>query len=164
MPETTVMVKVCAALVSTPPLAVPPLSCAFTVTVATPFAMRAGVKVSVPSTPIAGWVLKSALLLFVTRKLTAWPDSFAGPARMFAAKTGTDCSPTAPTALKALVAKVKLGASFTGATVRVKVFVLRSLPRLAVPALSCATTVMVTVPVALASGVKASVAVVAPGV
>jgi len=38
-----VSVKVLAALVSTPPLAVPPSSCAVTVTVATPFASAAGV-------------------------------------------------------------------------------------------------------------------------
>ena len=39
----TVIVKVCAALVSTPPLAVPPLSCSVTVTVAVPLALAAGV-------------------------------------------------------------------------------------------------------------------------
>ena len=36
---TTVMVKVCGAEVSTPPFAVPPSSCAVTVTVAVPFAL-----------------------------------------------------------------------------------------------------------------------------
>ncbi len=44
----TVIVKVCAADVSTPPLAVPPLSCSKTVTVAVPKAFSAGVYVSVP--------------------------------------------------------------------------------------------------------------------
>ena len=39
----TAIVKVCAALVSTPPSATPPLSCARTVTVALPFAFGAGV-------------------------------------------------------------------------------------------------------------------------
>ena len=38
-----VIVKVCGALVSVPPFAVPPVSCAVTVTVATPFALTAGV-------------------------------------------------------------------------------------------------------------------------
>ena len=40
---TTVMVKICEPLVSTPPLPVPPLSWIFTVTVATPEALSAGV-------------------------------------------------------------------------------------------------------------------------
>ena len=61
----TVRVKVCGALVSTPPLAVPPLSMAVTVTVATPGVLP-GVKVSVPSLAIAGWVVKRALLLLLT--------------------------------------------------------------------------------------------------
>ena len=39
----TLMTKVCGAEVSLPPLAVPPLSCARTVTVAVPFAFAAGV-------------------------------------------------------------------------------------------------------------------------
>ena len=59
------MVKV-VVLVSTPPLAVPPLSCVTTVTVALPNALAAGVKVSVPFVPMTGWALKRLLLLFVT--------------------------------------------------------------------------------------------------
>ena len=43
VPCTTLMVKVCAALVFTPPFAVPPLSCSVTVTVAEPVAFAAGV-------------------------------------------------------------------------------------------------------------------------
>ena len=78
----TVRVKVCAALVSTPLLAVPPSSCAMTVTVAEPKALAAGVKVSVPPVLTTGWLLKSALLSFVTVKLTTCDDSFAGPAEM----------------------------------------------------------------------------------
>ena len=50
----TVIVKVCVALVSTPPLAVPPLSWIVTVTVAVPTAFAAGVKVSVPVGLTAG--------------------------------------------------------------------------------------------------------------
>ena len=59
------MVKV-VVLVSTPPPAVPPLSWATTVTVAVPKALAAGVKVSVPFVPMAGWALKRLLLSFVT--------------------------------------------------------------------------------------------------
>ena len=73
------MGKVCAALVSTPPLAVVPLSWVVTDTVAVPLAFAAGVKVSVPLALIAGCTLKRALLLFVTVKLTVWDDSFVGP-------------------------------------------------------------------------------------
>jgi hypothetical protein len=65
-----VTVKVCAALVATPLLAVPPESCIVTVTVALPLAFAAGVNVSVPLALIDGWALKRALLLFVTVKLT----------------------------------------------------------------------------------------------
>src|SRR5436190_1781846 len=49
-----VMVKVCGALVSLPPLAVPPLSLATTVMVAEPLASAAPVKVNVPVGEMAG--------------------------------------------------------------------------------------------------------------
>jgi len=42
-----VIVKVCGELVSTPPFAVPPLSCAVTVTVATVFLVAFGIKAAV---------------------------------------------------------------------------------------------------------------------
>ncbi len=58
----TVMVKVFVAW-STPPSPVPPLSCVITVTVAVPFLSAAGRKVSTPLLLMAGWVLKSAVLL-----------------------------------------------------------------------------------------------------
>ena len=48
---------------STPPSAVPPLSCAMTVTVADPLALAAGVKVSVPLAASAGGTLKRPLPL-----------------------------------------------------------------------------------------------------
>jgi hypothetical protein len=54
--ERTVIVKVCGALVSTPPLAVPPLSFAWMVTMATPAVSATGVKVSVP----LGWTAGGA--------------------------------------------------------------------------------------------------------
>ena len=60
--------EVCAALVSTPPLATPPLSCSITVTVTTPKAFAAGVNVSTPAGEIAGWALNRALLLLLTMK------------------------------------------------------------------------------------------------
>src|SRR5207248_2449971 len=58
----TVMVNVCGAEVSTPPFAVPPLSCSVTVTVAVPLASGAGVKVRTPLGEIDGCDEKSALL------------------------------------------------------------------------------------------------------
>ncbi len=66
----TLIVKVCAALVSMPPLAVPPSSCARTVTVAEPFALRAGVNVNVPFAATAGCAENSPLLSLVTMKST----------------------------------------------------------------------------------------------
>ena len=45
-----------------------------------PFALGALVYVSVPFAATAGCALKSALLSFVAVNVTAWPDSFAGPA------------------------------------------------------------------------------------
>ena len=94
----TVIVKVCAALVSTPG-EVPPLSTAKPVTVATPLALAAGVKVRVPAVLMAGWTLNSALLLFVTVKLTVCADSFAGPAEMLVAKLATVCAPASSSRL-----------------------------------------------------------------
>ncbi len=52
---------------------------------------------------------------------------------------------------------LKLGASFTGVTVMLKVFVLRSMPPSAVPPLSCTSTDTVAEPKALVAGVKVSV-------
>ena len=81
------MVKVCSALVFTPPLVVPSLSCATTVTVTEPFALAAGVKVSVPLAAIAGCTLNSALLVFVTVKATVCvASSVPPPAEMLVAK------------------------------------------------------------------------------
>src|SRR6266568_2316080 len=63
-----VIVNVTGAEVSTPPFAVPPLSCSVTVTVALPNAFGAEVKVSTPAAEIAGCTEKRALLLFDTLK------------------------------------------------------------------------------------------------
>ncbi|MPN60846.1 hypothetical protein SDC9_208579 [bioreactor metagenome] len=75
----TVMVKVCVADVSTPPLATPPLSFNVTLTVATPLALAAGVYVNLPVLLIAGCAENKALLLFVTVNVRICPLSFAGP-------------------------------------------------------------------------------------
>src|SRR5439155_14196073 len=72
----TVIVKVTGAEVFRPPLAVPPLSLSVRVMLAVPSANAAGVKVSVPSGATAGAVAnRPGLVLFVTVKLTDWPDS-----------------------------------------------------------------------------------------
>ena len=68
----TLITNVCAALVSTPPLAVPPLSCKRTVIVALPLAFAAGVKVRLPFEEFtAGSTLNSASLFVVTRNVRA---------------------------------------------------------------------------------------------
>src|SRR5439155_1642430 len=62
-----VIVNVCAALVSLPPLAVPPLSCATMVTVAVPLALAAVWYVSAPVEPlIVGTVVKNLALVLYT--------------------------------------------------------------------------------------------------
>src|SRR5438874_284814 len=71
----TAMVNVWTALVSTPPLAVPPLSCSRTVTVALPLALVAVVYVKAPVALMLGWTENKGLLSLVTRKLTVWPAS-----------------------------------------------------------------------------------------
>ena len=63
----TVIMKVWAAEVSTPPFAVPPLSLITMVMLADPFAFAAGVYVSVPVELTAGATEnRAALVLFVT--------------------------------------------------------------------------------------------------
>src|SRR5678815_188211 len=66
----TLMANVHGADVSWPPLAVPPLSWATAVTLATPHALGAGVYVSVPSGLIAGCTLNSDGLSLLTTKCT----------------------------------------------------------------------------------------------
>ena len=61
------------------------------------------------------------------------------------------------------LAKVMLGASFTGTRVMVKVLVARSTPPLAVPPESCTMTVTVAEPLAFAAGVKVRVPPVSAG-
>ena len=121
---------------STPPFAVPPLSCNRTVTVAVPIAFASGVNVSVPVVEIDGCTENSALLLLVTRKVSVCADSFGGPALMLVAQlmvwapvfTSSDTAGPA----------VNEGASFTESTLIVRVTgALVSTPPLRPPPLSC---------------------------
>jgi hypothetical protein len=90
----TVITNVCAALVSTPPFAVPPLSVSTSVIVAVPLAFASAVYVNVPLLATAGPTLKSAaFVLPVTVKLTVCALSFVGPARMAVAHPATVCGP-----------------------------------------------------------------------
>ncbi len=84
----TVIVKVCATDVSTPPLAVPALSRSNTVTVAVPLPVAAGVKFSVPLDAMVGCTENNALLLLLTKKFTLCVDSLGGP--------GECCWPSPP--------------------------------------------------------------------
>src|SRR5262245_36084152 len=89
----TTIRNICAGLVSTPLFAVPPSSCSRTDTTAVPVRPGAAVNVSVPADVTPGWTENSALLLFVTRKFSTCPDSFAGPAENPVAQLVTVCVP-----------------------------------------------------------------------
>ena len=112
----TVMVNICGALVSTPPLRIPPSSWTRTVTVAEPNAFGAGVNVSVPVGLTAGCTENNGLLLLVTMKSSAWLDSFAGPLLSAVAQPENEL-PTESSATVLFAPLVKLGTSFTGFTV-----------------------------------------------
>ncbi len=92
-----VIVNVCAALVSTPPLAVPPSSCTCTVTVAVPLRFAAGVKVNVPFAATAGCAENSGLLSLLTMKSTACVSP--GPALIAVAHPVTECAPLSSSAV-----------------------------------------------------------------
>jgi hypothetical protein len=90
----TVMVNVCAVELSTPPLAVPPLSFSTTVIVAVPLAFVAEVKVSVPLAAMAGAAEnKAAFVLPVTWNVSVWAASSAGPAESAVAQPAMLCAP-----------------------------------------------------------------------
>src|SRR5688572_8507986 len=72
------MVKFWVALVFAPP----PLSDRETVTLATPLAFNAGVKLRTPVDEMVGPDWKRAGLSVLTLKVSVWPDSSAGPALM----------------------------------------------------------------------------------
>src|SRR5438874_2470455 len=125
------MVKVTAAEVSTPPLAVPPLERRIAVTVAVPFALGAGVKLSTPVAEIDGCALKSALLSFEAWKVAVCDASF-GPAEMAVAQAAEYAPESSLTVT--LPPDVNDGASLTAVTVMVKVCTAEvSAPPLAVP-------------------------------
>src|SRR5262245_40188347 len=105
------MVKVWLALVSVPPLAVPPVSWMWMVTVAVPFWLAAGVKFRTPVADTAGWALNSVLLSLVATKSTVWADSF-GPAVMLIAQPMTVWAPASSFAVW-FAPLVNDGASFT---------------------------------------------------
>src|SRR5437879_10103292 len=114
-----VIVKLWGAEVSLPPLAVPPLSCAVTVTVAVPLASGALVYVSVPFETTAGLAEKSDGLFVVTVKVTVCPDSSGGPAEMPVAQFGTLCGPASSFEVWS-APLVNDGASWTAVTTMVK--------------------------------------------
>ena len=68
----TVIVKVCGALWLVPPLAVPPVFIATTVTVARPLEKVVPVKVSVPFVSIIGCAENRFELLLLTINVTSW--------------------------------------------------------------------------------------------
>ena len=88
-------------------------------------------------------------VLFVTTNVTAWPDSFAGPALIPVAQPLTVCAP-ASSATVWSAPFVKLGASLTPVTVMMNVCVGAVGGRRAVVA---ALSVIVAVPNAFAAGV-----------
>src|SRR5262245_51555956 len=149
----TVMTKLCVGLESTPPLAVPPLSFATSVLVAVPLAFAAEVYESVPADETAGPAENRLwFVLFVTTNDTVWPDSF-GPALIAVAQFGTLCAPASSFTVWS-APFVKLGASFTPVTWIWNVCAgLVSLPPLAVPPSSFATSVIVAEPNAFGAGV-----------
>ncbi len=153
----TVMTNVCSPDVSVPPLAVPPSSETWSVMVAVPLALAAGLKVSVPLAATAGPAAKRpALVLPVIVNETVWPDS-PGPAEMLVAQPATLAAPESSFTVWS-APFVKDGASLTPVTVIVNVWPADvSAPPLAVPPSSCAATVIVAAPEALAAGVKVSV-------
>lgn len=99
-----------------------------------------------PSSATAGATAKSEPLSVVTLKLTVWPASFAGPGEMSVAQAATVWAPASSSTVWSPPG-VKLGASLTAPTLTAKVCgALVSLPPLAVPPSSVATTVTMALP------------------
>src|SRR5438094_382562 len=91
------------------------------------------------------------LLVFRMTKLSPCADSSGGPLLMALAQL-LEVSLSLPAALPILAPAVKLGASFTGVTVMVKVCAaLPLVPPLAEPPSSCNCTVIVGTPLDLAA-------------
>ncbi len=145
----TVMVKVFSTEVSTPPLAIPPLSLTFTPIVAVvAVVVAAEVKVRLPALSIAGATLNNSglLLLLIVYSATVWADSFSGPLENVAQVLKV-CA-VVPTTMR-FVPGVTVGASLTGATL-----MLMSLPGSGVAPCSVVTIVIFVVPLKSANGVN----------
>ena len=118
--ELTVMTNVWFALLSMPPLTIPPSSWMLSVIAAEPFASAAGVKVSVPMALTAGAALNRAGFVLPTMlKCTVWLDSF-GPGLMKLAQPSRVCGPASSLTVWS-APLTKLGASLIGLTVIVTV-------------------------------------------
>src|SRR5207247_5571176 len=130
----TSMTNVCAADVSMPPFAVPPLSDSVSVIVAAPIVFVAGVYVSVPFAATAGPAENSAgLLLPVTLNVSVWPLSF-GPALIDVAQLFTVRAPLFSNT-DSSGAFVNDGGAFAPVAVRVSVCVTGAAPAFPVPLL-----------------------------
>src|SRR5438876_9920151 len=90
----TSIVKLCGALVSAPPFAVPPSSCSRTVTCAGPLAFGTAVNVSVPVGLIAGGAENSPALSDETMKSSDCDASLALPGPIAVAHPTAVCGPT----------------------------------------------------------------------
>src|SRR6478672_4858832 len=100
---------------------------------------------------MAGCVAKSALASFVSVKATFWDASSGGPGEIVVAHW-TLCGPASST-VDRLLPGVKVGASFTLATVIENAAAEESVPPVAVPPSSWALTVMLALPLAFGAGV-----------
>src|SRR5581483_3510304 len=145
------MVKFCAALVSLPPLAVPPASWAVTLIVAVPDWYGASVYVSLPLVSTVGATLKRLPPLVTV----TWYACSASPAVLlpgpgvYVAQFGTLTCAGAPVTFSfvTVLLALKLGAWLMKLTVMVaSTGALVSWPPLAVPPASWAVTLIVAVP------------------
>ncbi len=138
---------------SIPPLAVPPSSCATTVTMELPVVLARAVKVSRPSNVTAGCTRKRAGLLFVVKTFVmVWSDSTG----LNVMKPLTDCAPASSNAMSVFDASVMIGAAFTDRMVSVKLVVAAFVPPAAVPPSSSARTVTTAEPLTFVAAMKVS--------
>ncbi len=153
----TLTLKVCGGEVSAPPLAVPPSSISTSVIAAVPLASGAEVKVKVPVADTAGATVNSdGLVLPVTMKVSTWEASLAGPGEIAVAHGVTVCAPASSLTVTS-APWVNEGGWLTWLTVMVKLCGAEvSTPPLAVPPLSCRSSVIVAVPKLFTAGVKVS--------
>src|SRR2546426_61718 len=126
---------------------------ALPISVAEPFALAAGVYVSVPLADTAGCPENSVVLLLLTMKFNVCDASLVGPALRFVAPPVTYCAAaSSSTVLSAPL--VKLGASLTAVTVMV-IFFFNDTATTEIYTLSLhdALPISVAEPFALAAGV-----------